>query len=176
MLINHKESIKQHFFTNPNDKLRVRELERKLKMPLPSVIRYVKELQKENILTVNKIGNTVFYIASRAHKEFIIEKKLSNLKQIYFCGLIEYLIEEFSNPLIILFGSYSKGEDIESSDIDIFIQTRSRKKISINLYETKLGRKIQLFTFESIGSIPNKNLANNILNGITLNGYIEVIK
>jgi len=47
---NIKEKIKEYFFMNPTAKLRVRQMERELKLPLPSVIRYCRELEKEGIL------------------------------------------------------------------------------------------------------------------------------
>ncbi|MFH0876062.1 MAG: nucleotidyltransferase domain-containing protein [archaeon] len=175
ILKNHKNTIKEYFFTNPTKKLRVREIERELDIPLPSVIRYVKESVSENILKREQIGTVVFYTANRSEKEYLIEKKLSNIRQIYSSGLIEYLINELSNPVIILFGSYARGEDTENSDIDLFIQTKSKSSIDLKKYEKNLNRNIQLFTFNSIKEIQNKELANNIINGIIFNGFIEVL-
>ena len=58
---NIKERVKEHFLKNPSSKLRVRQIERELKLPLPSVIRYCKELEKEGILKKTEISETVFY-------------------------------------------------------------------------------------------------------------------
>src|SRR3989344_5455776 len=110
-----KRTIKEYFFINPTAKLRVREIERTLKLPLPSVIRYCKELEKEGILTINKMGSVNFYTASRS-EAYLLEKKLFNIRIIYKSGLIEYLKRELSNPAIALFGSFAKGEDTENSD------------------------------------------------------------
>jgi predicted nucleotidyltransferase len=171
-----KESIREHFFMNPTAKKRVREIERELKLPLPSVIRYCKELEKEGILTTIKTGNVVFYTADRANEKFLLEKKLFNLKQIYVSGIIEHLKKELGNPPIVLFGSFAKGEDTEASDIDLYVETPSKKEIKLDKFEKTLGRKIQLLRSKSIKSISNIHLANNIINGVVLNGYIEVIK
>lgn len=113
-----KQKIKEHFLTNPTSKLRVRNIEKTLKLPLPSVIRYCKELRTEGILTTINIENVTFYTAERANKIYRLEKKLFNLKSIYNSGLIEYLKTELSNPVIVVFGSFSKGEDTETSDIE----------------------------------------------------------
>src|SRR3989338_3089664 len=99
-----KDTIREHFFLSPTAKLRVRELERELNLPLPSVIRYCKELSTEGILRAIKAGSVNFYAADRASSQFLLEKKLFNLRQLHECGLIEHLIREFSNPPIILFG------------------------------------------------------------------------
>lgn len=67
------------------------------------------------------------------------------------------------------------GEDIETSDIDIYIET-SRKEIIIGAeFEKKLQRAVQAFTYKSIKDIKNRGLANNIVNGVRLNGNLEVI-
>ena len=55
---NIKDKIKEYFFVNPTVKVRVRQIERELKIPLPSAIRYVKELEKEGILKNEKIAET----------------------------------------------------------------------------------------------------------------------
>ena len=173
---NIKEKIKEYFFINPSAKLRVREIERELKLSLPSVIRYVNELEKEKILKKYNLGSVVFYSADRSSKIFLLGKKLFNLKQIYNSGLIEFLAKELSNPSIIVFGSYSKGEDIENSDIDLYVETPSRKEIKFEKFEKILKRKIQIFSYSSIHKINNFHLANNILNGILLNGFVEILK
>ncbi|MBR9675878.1 nucleotidyltransferase domain-containing protein [Candidatus Woesearchaeota archaeon] len=171
-----KERIKEYFFVNPTAKLRVREIERTLSLSLPSVIRYCKELEEENILTTNKIGSVTFYTAKRNNESFLLEKKLFNIRSLYVSGLVEYLKKELSNPVIILFGSYSKGEDVEDSDIDIYIETQADRKIGLGEFEKKLKRKIQVFTYKSINDIKNVHLTNNILNGVVLNNYVEVFK
>ena len=101
----------EYFIQNPTVRLRVRQIEREVKVPLPSVTKYVKELEAENILKSQVISNVQFFMADRSSKDFILEKKLHNQKKIE--KLKEYLIEELDNPLIILFGSYLKGEDTE---------------------------------------------------------------
>lgn len=173
---NIKEKIREYFFINPTAKLRVREIERVLDLPLPSIIRYCKELEKEGILAIQKTGNVVFYTANRTHENYLLEKKLYNIKSLYVSGLIEFLKTDLINPVIILFGSYSKGEDIEKSDIDLYIETSSKKELLLKKFESKLKRKIQIFKHKSINEIKNIHLSNNIINGVILNGFIEVFK
>jgi len=171
-----KQKIKEYFFQNPTARLRVRQIERTLNIPLPSVIRYVKELEKEEILKSEKISEVKFFSANRDTKKFLIEKMLFNIKSLLDSGLLEYLIEEFGSPTIVLFGSYSRGEDIERSDIDIYIECISKIKRNLEEFEKKLGREIQLFIHKNIKEVPNPHLANNIVNGIRLNGFVEVFK
>lgn|SRR3989338_1264814 len=169
-----KKEIKDFFFTNPTTKLRVRQIERSVKVPLPSVIRYTTELEKEGILKSTAIANVKFYSADRISETFLIEKKLSNIKMLFLSGLMDFLVKELSNPLIIVFGSYAKGEDVENSDIDLYVETSVKNEIMLDKFEKKMQRRIQIFKYKKIQDIKNKDLANNIINGIILNGFLEV--
>ena len=104
----------------------------------------------------------------------MLKKRLYNLEILYKSGLLEYIKDLISNPPIILFGSFLKGEDIESSDIDLYIETPSVKKIDLKRFEGLLNRKIQIFRSNDIKELKNPHLSNNIINGITLNNRIEV--
>jgi predicted nucleotidyltransferase len=172
--INIKDRIKEYFFINPTIKLRVRQIERELNLPLPSVIRYIKELNQEQILKAEMIAKIRLYSADRSSDVFLTEKRLYNIKTL--TPVVNFLIDKYNNPTIVLFGSYSRGEDTEDSDIDLFIETPIKKQENLEKFEKKLNRKIQLFKYRRITSIKNKNLINNILNGITLNGFVEVFK
>ena len=150
-----KTTIRNFFFLNPTIKIRVRQIEKKLALPLPSVIRYCKELKKEGILTIAETGGVVFYTADRASEHYLLEKKLFNIRQVHVSGLIDYLKVSLNNPVII-------------------IETPSKKGINVEKCERSLQRKIQLIRSDSIKNVSNIHLANNIINGIILNNAIEV--
>ncbi len=158
---------------NPTAKLRVRQIERELKLPLPSVIRYCRELEHEEILKKESASGVSTYSADRSSKKFLTEKRLFNIKMMFESGLIEYLVKEYFNPVVVLFGSYSRGEDIETSDIDIYIETQKKQDFKLQKFEKILKRKIQAFNYKNIKEVPNHHLSNNIINGITLNNFLE---
>ncbi len=169
-----KQKILEYFLANPTVKLRAREIERAVKVSFPSVPRYVKESESEGILHKETIGRVVFFTASRGSLEYKKKKLCFNLKQLLSCGVLEAFRVEMSNPVVVLFGSYSRGEDIETSDIDLYVETKSKKEIYFKRFEKKLGKEIQMHKFASLKDVPNKELANNIINGIVLNGFLEV--
>ena len=70
---NIKEKIKKYFFSNPTIKLRVRQIERELKLPLPSVIRYCRELEKEKIIKKENAAGVVLFSADRSSNTFLVE-------------------------------------------------------------------------------------------------------
>ncbi len=172
---NIKERIKEYFFLNPTERLRIRQVEKKAVVPLPSAIKYVKDLEKEGILKKSIIAGVSLYSADRISNNYRLEKMFFNIRSISDSKLVDYLISEFSNPTIIIFGSYSKGEDTEMSDIDIYIETSNNKNIEVEKFEKLLKRKIQIFRYKSVHDVENREVANSIINGITLNGFIEVL-
>jgi predicted nucleotidyltransferase len=100
-------------------------------------------------------------------------KRANNLKQIYESGLADFLEKEFAGASIILFGSYSRGEDIINSDIDIAVIGRKDKEVDVESYEKLLERKININIYESFKSI-QKHLKENLCNGIVLYGGVEL--
>ncbi len=110
---------------------------------------------------------------NRENQKVIWLKRVDNLKQIYESGFIEYLYEQYPPAAIILFGSYSLGEDTYQSDIDIAIIGNKEKDIDLTDYEKILERPININYYKSLKEIDN-NLKINILRGITLKGWIEI--
>ena len=136
--MNVKQKVQDYFLLHPTAKLRVRQIEREVKVALPSAIRYAKELEKEDILQHTLIGGITLYTANRTSETYLLEKKLFNLKQLYSSGLLHHLIINYDSPTIILFGSYSRGEDTEESDIDLYIETLHKEIKVLEPFEEKL--------------------------------------
>ena len=103
---------------------------------------------------------------------FKLYKRNDLILNIHQNGLLDYIYDSCLPAVIILFGSASKGEDIEESDIDIFIQSQ-KKKLALGKYEKILNRKISLFFEEKFNKL-SKELKNNLLNGLIVKGYIKV--
>ena len=78
----------------------------------------------------------------------------------------------------MLFGSFAKAENIKKSDIDILIVSPVKKKPDLKSFEKKLRCEIQVFVYsgKELSSLKNKELLNNFINGIVLEGYMEVAK
>jgi predicted nucleotidyltransferase len=171
-----KGRLQAHFFLHPTAKLRVRQIERELGAPLPSVIRYARELEKEGILKVSVVGGARLYSADRSSPKFLLEKRLFNIRSLYSSGLVGSLIEEYNNPPIILFGSYARGEDVETSDVDIYVESGAKDEKDLSVFERRLGRKIHVIMSKSLPSLRNKGLANNIINGFVVSGYLEAFR
>jgi len=158
------------FFEDCYRRINVREYSRVMKISPPTASKMLFEFEKEGLLLMEKDRNYIFFYANKNNRIFI---ELSRLYwSIVMKDLTDFLDKNLTNPTIILFGSLSKAEAKEDSDIDIAIL--SNKELNIKDYPKKIKRKLQLFWFNSIDKIENKGLANNILNGFVLKGKLKL--
>ncbi len=142
--------------------------------------RLLGQFMRQELIMVNK-NQIVYRIkANESGFEFTKMKIVYNLEFIYDSGLVEFLVSKFpSFKAIILFGSFRKGDDISTSDVDIAIETANDvgyavvkpdgiEQIEKHFHERKI--QIHLFNRDKM----NINLFNNIANGIVLLGFLEV--
>ena len=131
-MIDNKNKVLKVLFENPLTKFHIRELARITKLNPNTIINITNLLKKENLIKIEKKKHLVEISANTENKKFVRKKQIHNLKQLYNSGIIEFLIEKIDPEAIISFGSYSRGEDIETSDIDIAIVTNKEKIPDIN--------------------------------------------
>ncbi|MEM3374778.1 MAG: nucleotidyltransferase domain-containing protein [Candidatus Woesearchaeota archaeon] len=165
-LLNNKLWI--YFVKNPLKKIHVRELSRQLNISPATTLKYADDLLKKGLIKKEIIGKNYVLSLNFDNKFLFVYKKFTNLFLLYESNLIEDMIKK-DIKTIILFGSYSLGQDTEKSDIDIAVD----KKIDINLekYENFFNKKIELHYLEDIKKSKNKNLLDNIKQGILIEGF-----
>lgn len=161
------------FFENPLEELHLREIARRTKLSPNTVMNINKVLVKQGLLLKAKKRHIVAFKANIDNINFINEKKLFNLRNIYDSNIVEYLADLYNNPsAIILFGSYSKGEDNAKGDIDIAVLTKRKEKANLDIFERKLKRSVHLLEVD-IDNI-SKEFLNSLINGIVLHGYLSL--
>lgn len=150
----------------------IRGIARELKLSHATILTYINDLQKLNL--IKKKESTLYptYYANSESQKYKFYKKNWLIFRINESSLIEYIQKEVIPNSIILFGSGAKATFTEDSDIDIFVEA---KEVSLDLtkYEKKLGHKVNLL-FESNINHLSKELRNNIINGIILYGFVKV--
>ena len=159
------------FFEDCYRRISVREYARIVRISPPTASKVLKKLNKEDLLSEEKDRNYIFYYANKNSDLFIALSRIH--WKIKLKELMELLRRSLTNQTVILFGSLSKAETKVESDIDICI-IGNKKEINISKFENILKRKIQLFFFDSIMEIKNKELANNIINGCLLDGRLKL--
>lgn len=166
------------FFANPNKEHYLMDISRNIGLAHTSTKKNLKELVKSGIINehTERKGGRLFpiYRANADNKIFKRYKLVYNLSSVLESGLADFIDEKLMPKAIILFGSYSRGEDTEASDIDLFVECK-KEELNLKSFEKKLGRKIELHFKENFALYP-KELKNSIINGIVLSGFLEGYK
>lgn len=155
------------------EKLSQREIAKTLNVSPTAVAKSLKSLKENKLIKLEKNKTINFISFNRDEPRAIALKRVENLKNIYLSGLSDFLEKELAGGTIILFGSYAKGEDTTTSDIDIAAIGRKNKMFPLEEYEKMLNREINVNFYNSWKDI-HKYLKNNILNGILLHGSVDL--
>ena len=162
--------------------LNLRGIAKPLKVSPTAISNALPELEIRGVIKVqkSKTMNLLSIELNRDDNKVIELKRVENLKIIYESGLSDFLFNEFPGCTVILFGSYSRGEDVwigdteeNRADIDIAIIGTKRKEIDLTKFDKMLERIVNINFYESWNKI-HKHLKNNILNGILLKGSVEL--
>lgn len=157
---------------NAGKKFSQREIAIALAVSPTAVANSIKQLFIEKLIVVEKTKTINFISFNRDEKKALELKRVENLKNIYSSGLSDYLEESLAGATVIIFGSWARGEDTNTSDIDIAVIGRKEKPLNLEKYEKLLNRNINMNYYNSLLST-QLHLKNNILSGILLHGSIE---
>ena len=150
------------------NKLSQRKIAGLLDVSATAVGKSVALLEKEKLIKISKSAEMNLNLIELDRKNATPLKRVINLELFYKSNILNKLIHDFPGCTIILFGSYAKGEDIFSSDIDIAVIGTKKKGKVYNVLE----KEVRVSTYEDFKM--NKELRENIFNGIVLAGRIEL--
>ena len=174
-----RQRVFEVLFRYPEKEFSLSDLAKESGVAKPHIGSILAELERLEFITITKLTTIWRIKANQQSYNFIKSKIVYNLNFIYQSGLVEFLDDSFGHPkAIVLFGSFRKGEDISTSDIDIAIETEEGKPYeTIGLstlapFEREIDRKIQVHLFNR--QHIDIHVFNNIANGIVLLGFLEV--
>ena len=163
------QNVLEFFFRNPSKELHLRELSRLLKLSMPTIISATDALAKDGLITKIKSDFITKIQANRENINFIRKKRVYNLEMVYDSGIVDYFLKIYNHPkAIIMFGSFSRADDIESSDVDLAVVTKKKMSLNMPEYEKFLNRNISIHEVD-LGRI-SKEFKLNLANGIVLEG------
>lgn len=170
-----QQDILRLLFIKVGTVLNQRGIARILNVSPPAVMKAVPGLMELGFarVTQDKESKRWSIELNRDNHKVMQLKRADNLKQIYESGFADFLEKEFAGGTVILFGSYSRGEDIVNSDIDIAVVGRKSKHVDLTQYEKVLERVITINFYDSFKVI-HKHLKENLCNGIILAGGVEL--
>ena len=170
-----QQEILKLLFIKSGISLNQRGIARILEVTPPAVMKALPNLEKKDLISIkqDKESKRWSIELNRDNHKVLQLKRVDNLKQIYESGLADFLEKEFAGATIILFGSYARGEDTTTSDIDIAIIGRREKEINLTNFDKMLERTLMINFYPSFKEI-HKHLRENLFNGIVLAGGIEL--
>ncbi len=167
-----KRCVLEKLFAKPEYHFHIRELAREINLHPNTVITITDQLEQEGVVVKKKNKHLVEIYCNHDSTKYKYKKQLLNLSLIFESGLVEKLIEYYHHPkAVILFGSFLRGEDISSSDVDIAVISSEKKKFKVEPFGEKIKRNIHLLVFD-YKEISNE-LYNNLINGFVLYGFLK---
>ncbi|MGC9310358.1 MAG: nucleotidyltransferase domain-containing protein [Candidatus Aenigmatarchaeota archaeon] len=167
------------FFSFPQKELSLNNISRELGISKTTANTILKKLVKEGFLKKEVLGRTWRVSCNQDHPYFLAKKIPYNLILIYESGIMDAIHKILPSPkAVVLFGSYRKGDDVETSDIDIAVEVAGNDEPKIvelgrlpNLgYRKNVVVNLYVFSRNKI----DLNMFANIANGIVLEGFLEV--
>ncbi len=141
---------------------RVREL---LGLPKSTTHRALKELADQGLLSTTSVGRSIMYRMDAADPlihHLKIARAIARAR-----GLIAPLVDHIE--MAVLFGSASRGEDSEGSDLDIFIVAAEPEPVRGELARHEGVQAVVMTPSEHMGLIAEGGtFAKAIADGITL--------
>ena len=133
------------FFTNPQKKYYLRELERILGFSAGSIRRELLRFAGDNLFKTEKAGNLLYYSLNNNHPLFDELKSIVSKTVGVEHSLRTELVKLNKIKIALIFGSFASKKEGEKSDIDLMVIgnpdiTKLNNKISF--LENKLKREI----------------------------------
>ena len=164
--------ILRKLFIKMGSSINQRQLAIELNVSEPAIKKALPYLEELDFIKIKKDLRLSIILNTQNNKVMQL-KRIDNLKHLYESNFVDYLEKKFVGATIILFGSFSRGEDTINSDIDIAIIGRKEKELNIENYEKLFERKIKINYYKSFQEI-HKHLKENLANGIILAGGFEL--
>ena len=135
----------------------VRGIAQKLQESHSTVSRKLNNLKKESVVDSRKEGkNKIFFLKKNTiSHNYILQAELHKLRKLLrkhpeLNIIFEEILKTTDEKLVVLFGSYAKGLEKKDSDIDVYIETKSRNvKKYVEEIHSKINVKIGPFDTKS---------------------------
>ena len=135
-----------------------RLLAKKLGVNHMTINRRFKDLLDANVVDYTEVGKNKTYFLKKnieAREYVFMAEHYQLIKAVDEHPQLRRVIEKIQSdrriPLAVLFGSYAKGVEKETSDIDIHVETKSRKvKEELESLDDNLSIKIGEFNKDSL--------------------------
>lgn len=172
------QRVMQWFFSFPTKEIGLTDLSEALGIAKTTARQVVMTLVETGFLKIEIMGKMWRISSNPSHPYNFTWKVTYNLNLLFSSFILNEVHKIIPSPkATILFGSYRKGDDIETSDLDIAVEVIGNdepKIIELGHLENFGYRKnipVRLYIFSR--NNVDINLFANIANGIVLEGFLE---
>ena len=173
-----KQAIFRLYFTNPEKRFYLRELERELSTPVSMLRKELIALEKEGLFSSSKQGNLLYY---SLNKEYALYNEIKTIvfKTIGIQGTLAKTLLPLKNiGVAFIYGSYAKDASNAKSDVDLFIIGNPDEDIlieKINTLEKSLKREINYSIYSRVDFEKKKKQKDSFIGDIIKNKKIFLI-
>lgn len=167
-----------YFFLNEKAKKYQSELSRILEVDLGNLDKKLKELEKEGILLSESSGKERYYFLNKDYPLLKEIKKIFDFKYGLKTKLYEILKNIQGLKEAYIFGSYSKGNFEEGSDIDILLignQSSIKTKSKILELQNQSQREFNIIDLTEQEYLKRKKNKDEFIENIFSEKYIKII-
>lgn len=168
-----QSQVLAQFFNNPKY-WHFEELHKAARISKPQLSNWLQKLAKEGLVKkVKPRGKMPYYIAMEQNPDFRYLKRLYAIQLLTDCGFLSHLASLKGVKVAILFGSFSRYDWYDHSDIDVFI-FGDDQAFEQGKFELKLRREIQVHTAKNQSDLQRmEKLLPYIIAGDFIKGSIE---
>ena len=187
-----KTKIVALLLENKNERFSIRKIAKNVGIDYKAVYQAIDFLRKKGTLTAEHNGNTIFCSISRALDEIIFSAESFRRNNIIKNKNIKVTADSIKNDIgtslfvMLLFGSYAKGNNTKESDIDIMFIIGNKEienKIEKAVHRLPLNIHPVILTenqFRNMAksrefSVVQETIKNNIILH-NIEGYYEMVK
>ena len=172
---NERLNILKLLIENQEKVFSIRQIGIQRKINYKSAYISLDSLEKEGVVTRNKIGNTTICSFNHKFNNSVFKVEYERLQELLknknFFVLYNRLSKINEQFILLLFGSYAKGKELKNSDIDLLLISNNPKPIETQINLLPLHIHLTPITYESFESmlkskeftVVSEAVKNNIL-------------
>ncbi|MFH0770999.1 MAG: nucleotidyltransferase domain-containing protein [Candidatus Omnitrophota bacterium] len=133
------------FFTNPQKRYYLRELERIIGYSAGSIRRELLKFQKDGLFNTNKVGNLLYYSLNTSHPLFKELKAIVSKTVGVEASLRKELSAVPNIEIAFVYGSFAANKEKSASDIDLMVIGDPKSSLlneKLSTLERRLKREI----------------------------------
>lgn len=169
-------NLKELFYNHPTKHWHFEQLLHESGLSRAQTNEWIQKLKHNHLITrIKSRGKMPYYVANYEHPHYQNSKRLYALQKLHDCGLLDYLASLDKAEVVILFGSFSRWDWYDGSDIDIFMYGNA-DNVFVGKFESALKREIQIFSGKNEQDLTQMGpaLLRNIIKGISIKGTLPI--